>query len=270
MPDGAPVEGVPDWLAHILLPWFVDTYLGDLESNFAPLALDDIALSLKANLGSQSMRGRLDALRELAWLDRDFLLRILDWGLQFDRGGAAKRLGDLLETAGSAWAIAPDGHGLSRRVLTEANTAAEQVVAAGGDAGKLIAQAWRLIYGPDPNPTAGYDKAVRAVEAIAKPAIIPNDANGTLGRVIGIMKSRPQGKFGTVFKNPREMDPLDSVVGLMQLVWNNNYARHAGNPDVPIDATQAEAEAVLHAAVTLVQWFQRQYVGMEPLPTVTP
>jgi hypothetical protein len=233
--------------------------------------LSDLALAFQLNLGPADRADvRLTQLQKLLLKDGDLFLRVLDWALNWRTEGA-NAVSSVLEKAGSSWTVAPDKRGLTRRVLPEAQAAAEQVVARGGDAGTLIAQAWKLIYGPDPNPTAGYDKAVRAVEAVARPAIIPNDLkDGTLGRVIGNLKNRPPGKFGTVFKNPRDMEPLDSVIALMQLVWNNNYARHAGNPDVPIDSTQAEAEAVLHAAITLVQWFQRQYVGLEPLPAGSP
>ncbi len=66
-------------------------------------------------------------------------------------------------------------------MLPEAQAAAAQVVETGTNAGILIGQAWRLIYGREPNHTAGYDKAVRAVEAIVRPAIIPNDGKATLG-----------------------------------------------------------------------------------------
>ena len=161
--------------------------------------------------------------------------------------------------------MAPDERGLTRRVLPEAQAAAEQVVARGTNEAILIGQAWRFIYGRDPNPTAGYDKAVRAVEAVACPAIIPNDKDATLGQVIGILKKPLFGKYGTVFRNPRDTDPMNSVVALLESVWTNNYARHAADPNIPLDVSQAEAEAVLHAAVTLVQWFQRGFVAEEPL-----
>ncbi len=62
-----------------------------------------------------------------------------------------------------------------------------------------------------------------------------------------------------------DSEPMDAVVHMPELVWTNNYARHASDSSVLIDVTQQEAEAVLHVAVTLVQWFQRKFVGLEPL-----
>ncbi|WP_242355956.1 hypothetical protein [Anaeromyxobacter sp. SG64] len=265
MPEGAPVEGVPDWLAHILWSWFLDHALPLRGGDYLPSALDDLALRLQVDLGPRdNVDMRIQWLQSRTWSDRDLLLKALDWALGIRRVDSRK-LASILETAGSAWTVAPDQCGLSRRVLPEAHAVAANVVESGTNAGTLISQAWRLIYGRDPNPTAGFDKTVRAVEAVACPIIVPKDKNATLGRAIGILKNRPTGKFASVFRNARDTDPLDAVVQLMQLVWTNNYARHASDRSVPIDVSQSEAEAALHAAVTLVEWFQRRFVGVEPL-----
>jgi hypothetical protein len=268
MPESAPIGGLPDFLGHILWSWF---YAHGLRTGSGSIAvttsLDDLALALKMDLGPRErVDARIKRLQGLLWADRGLFLKAIDWAVGSTQYASDKdELSTILQKAGSIWTLAPDREGLSRRVLPEAQAAAAQVVEGGTREGVLIGQAWRHIYGREPNPTAGFDKSVRAVEAVACPAIIPNDRDATLGRAIGTLKNRPPGKFGSVFRNARNMDPLDGVVGLMELLWTNNYARHASDPDVPVDVSQPEAEAALHAAVTLVQWFQRRFVGQEPL-----
>lgn len=265
MPEAVPVEGVPDFLAPILWSWLEDGFPSLNFPQSVNSALDDLALFLRINLGDRgTIHRRLKALEIKVREDRVLFLKAVDWALDFKSGARSRELSSILERAGSAWTVAPDQRALVRRVLPEAYAAAAQVVESGTNAGTLIAQAWRLTYGREPNPTAGFDKAVRAVEAVACPVIVPNDKSATLGRAIGILKKRPPEKYITVFRNSRETDPLDAVVALMQLVWTNNYARHASDPSVPLDTSQQEAEAALHAAVTLVQWFQRGYIGEEP------
>jgi hypothetical protein len=46
------------------------------------------------------------------------------------------------------------------------------------------------------------------------------------------------------------------VVALLELVWKSQLDRHGtADPDVPLSVTHAEAEAAVHLAATLVQWF---------------
>ncbi len=247
-------------MAEVLWPWFLQHALPPLvDITRVAQALDQIALEHRLALGSREGHDiRLRNLRVLAWRDRDLYLRLIDWGL-FQRQAGADELAAMLERAGSVWTVAPDKRGLSRRVLPAAQDAVELVVSAKDKAAELIGTAWRAIYGREPNPTDGFNRAVKAVEAVACPVIVPDDKGATLGRAIGELRANKT-RVATVFRSPRGTDPVDAVLAMMQLVWTNNYARHAADPSVPLDVTQAEAEAALHVAVTLVHWFQRGFV----------
>jgi hypothetical protein len=130
-------------------------------------------------------------------------------------------------------------------------------------AGTLIAEAWRHVYGLHPNPSIGYREAVRAVEVAACPAIIPDDTGATLGKAIAALRNAPPGKYVTVFTEGGAR-PLEAVQKLMELVWKNQFDRHGtADESVPLTVSQGEAEAALHAAITLVQWFQRGFVRMQ-------
>lgn len=266
LPERAPVEGVPDWLLEPLWEWvLLYVFGGNTKHPGAQryAAFTALSLEFQLNLGSsRDENSRFALLRRAVDREPDFLLSIADWALHMRYGGEA-HLRTLLDGAGSVWALAPDQKRLTRRVLPEAQAAAERVISAGDKAAELIGSAWLAVYGLKPNPTDGFNQAVRAVEAVACPVIIPNDGDATLGRAIGILKAN-KGGFSTVFQNPRNTDPVDAVLALMQLVWTNNYARHAADPSVPLHVSQEEAEAALTAAVALVTFFQRGFFVRSP------
>jgi len=171
------------------------------------------------------------------------------------------RLDNMLREGGSAWMVAPDRQALVQRVQPEVAEAARVVIESGSRAGHHLAEAWRSVYGRDPDPSSGYREAVRAVEAAARPIVIPNDATATLGKIIGRLRSEPE-KFATVFENdPQDFKPLEAVRGLMSLVWKYQRDRHGTDDEtVPLHVSLEQAEAALHAALTLVHWFQRGFV----------
>jgi hypothetical protein len=127
----------------------------------------------------------------------------------------------------------------------------------GSPSGNYLAEAWQRIYGRDPDPTGGYREAVRAIEAAVFPVIIPNDAKATLGKAITAIRDAAPGKYATVFEATPDFKPLNAVRGLLDLVQKTQVDRHGtANEDVPIHVTQQQAEAVVQAAITLVEWFR--------------
>jgi hypothetical protein len=50
-----------------------------------------------------------------------------------------------------------------------------------------LATAWNRAYGRNPDPSGAYRDAIRAVEASAKPIILPADPVATLGKMIAAL-----------------------------------------------------------------------------------
>ncbi|MGH8984178.1 MAG: hypothetical protein ACRDY6_09945 [Acidimicrobiia bacterium] len=165
----------------------------------------------------------------------------------------------ILAEGGSAWRLAvyssPPRGGLERRVDEAVTTAARETMSASGRAGQYLAQAWNEAYGRDPSPGEAYRHAVRAVEVAAIPVVIPNDGSATLGKVITAMRDAPQ-KWSATLSPSDGSDPVEVVRGMCELLWRSQWDRH-GVPDasVPFDVSSEEAEAAVHLATTLVQWF---------------
>ena len=72
---------------------------------------------------------------------------------------------------------------LVRRVDPTAAAALEHArTIAPEPAGQLLGQAWRQVHRRDPDPTAGYATAVRAVEQVICPLMLPDDHTATSAR----------------------------------------------------------------------------------------
>ncbi len=265
----APVEGVPPWLTQALMEW-AGGFLTEEVGRFAFPQLSRellraIELALRLPLDwNQGTESAYRALFQACTKDPEVFLNVIDYALNVagDKGDHLERT---LDAAGSAWSVAPDATGLTRRVLPEAAQAAKTVVSGGSRAGVLIGAAWKHVYGRNPNPGTGYREAVRAIEGAVCPAIIPDDPAPSLGKAIPALRDAPKGKYATVFPETtldgKPQDPLEAVWKLMQLVWKSELDRHTpADESVPLSVTQEQAEAALHAAVTLVQWFQRGFV----------
>ena len=62
-------------------------------------------------------------------------------------------------------------------------------MASGTRAAGYLTRAWEQAWGRNPNASDSYRDSVRAVEAATSPIVLPNDANATLGRVIGTIRA---------------------------------------------------------------------------------
>ncbi|MDX3576455.1 hypothetical protein [Streptomyces sp. FL07-04A] len=162
-----------------------------------------------------------------------------------------------LEEAASAWRVGlvAGKPGLVERIDATVQLAAETTGALDVRAGRLLADAWKHAFSMHRDPSAAYRYAVRAVEAAAAPVISPKDTLPTLGKMISAFRSKPD-KWNFAFKVDSATDPKMVVLGMMQILWTNEYTRHV-DPDVqaPLHVSQEEAESAVVLALSLVNWF---------------
>jgi hypothetical protein len=166
----------------------------------------------------------------------------------------ADELDLLLADGGSAWRVADDRKSLEQRVDPTATDAFRQ--AAAGNPGPHLADAWAAAYGRHPNPSRAYSEAIKAVETASIPVVIPGTrgAKATLGKVIIDLNDHQQDWRLTIHSagTPSEISPL---IAMLRLLWQGQTDRHGGSaPTIPVSASAAEA--AVHLAVTLVQWFR--------------
>ncbi len=184
---------------------------------------------------------------------------------------AAESLEQILSQAGSAWQVGERAgrRGLIRRVPEGVQAAADAAFAL-GSAGQLLTEAWAELYGRNPNPDQGYALAVKTVEAAASPVVSPNDKVATLGKMIGQMKGQKDWGLPLYDKDPGASSA--ALIGLHELIWHGQHNRH-GRADGNLPMTDAEAQAAIGAAVTLVHWYgsglvQRRSSALTPPPVL--
>lgn len=258
-------EGVPDWLLEPLLDWLEKELYPwparwvAIRQRLSLLDSADPVLAVRRELeerARESESGRwdiLDAIDLVCQSDTDGDLAIPDANGEVP----IAILNNLLVAGGSAYRCRKGR--LERRIDDATAIAYEHVVATANDeASMLLRRAWRATYGRDPEPSRAYGDAVRAVEAVACPLLLPNDPKPTLGRVIARLRDRPD-EWYLVLAGEQEAAGIEPFRVMLKLLWTAHRSRHAGGPDTR-DQLLAEAEAALALAITCVQWVTSGFV----------
>jgi hypothetical protein len=277
-------DDIPDWVMSsvmaFLAPFFQgagpDAYAHAMGYGSPPR---DFVREVERNFQVRLAMGRPEAAKNALWAeiqrDRTLLVKVLDYalanvmmgyeGMQID--GAVGDLTAALRQGGANFVVVqPDsgrlGWRLERRTTHAAVMAVSTQVAVGGNASIHLDNAWRAAFGREPNPTNAYSEAVKAVEAAAKPLVLPNDDLATLGKIVGQLCANPQ-KYTVALARSASptkgstLAPIEVVTALADLLWTNQTDRHAaGDPEPAVPVTQQQAEAATHLAVTLVHIFR--------------
>lgn len=259
-------EGVPPWLVQSMWDWvrrrITVTDARGFKQGPSQASLQRLERRLRIQLVWQhGISGAFSRLEVMARSDEKLLLDLVDALLSDmhpvalrQSGQAASLERELLE-GGSAWRVGVYGERLElqSRVDETVTAAARNAMEAAGGAGEHLAKAWAEAYGISPDPTAAYAEAVKAVEAAAQPVVTPEDSKATLGKMITALGAKPD-KWSVV---------LPGGAGLVRQMadglWKGQTDRHGG-PD-PTPVTQEGAEASVHLAVLLVQWFNAGAIG---------
>lgn len=245
-------EGIPPWLVQGITRW-VESAIRSSQNVPETLEILEqlLQVRLKWTSGTQSAERSLVRTIESNAPDA---LKIIDACLmvtQFSCDEAS--LQAMLDRSGSAWTIGTDEEdnpGLERRVDATVTTAAREAMSVAGNSSRHLRTAWHALYGVNPDASKAYSQAVKAVEAAGKPMISPTNTRTTLGTMIRDMRAKP-------FKWSCVIGTVDNLIDMMSSVWSYQRDRH-GDDDVtkPVTVSPAEAQAALHLALTLVQWFR--------------
>ncbi|MGP3636842.1 hypothetical protein ACTU45_26385 [Streptomyces sp. 24-1644] len=267
-------DGVPAWLKESLWRWLSGrmhrTYATQSNGRLYPSpdpakirkAERVLRISSKWSGDGTDHADRVSGLshfRAALYVNPDAFLGAVDLALSNLKPGSpeCEDLETTLEEGASAWRVGlvAGKPGLVERIDATVQLAAEATGALDARAGRLLADAWSHAFSMHRDPSSAYRYAVRAVEAAAAPVISPKDTLPTLGKMISAFRDKPE-KWNFSFKVDSATDPKKVLLGMMQILWTNEYTRHV-DPDVaaPLHVSQDEAESAVVLALSLVNWF---------------
>lgn len=178
---------------------------------------------------------------------------------------APDRLGIVMAEGGSLWTVQaePPHWSLVRRVNDGTKAQIALVTEPSTDAARKIRSAWHACYRLAPDYDVAYRDAVRAVEAVAIPATIPNaTTSGSLGTVAAHLRDTVD-QWSVAGLDARQVASGQTLLAMTKTLWHNQE-RHARADGTIVDVSQVEAEAAVALATTLVQWFSAGLVTRSP------
>jgi hypothetical protein len=274
-------EGVPEYARASLVAWFEDYIKQGGARACAELALV-LERGLHRSLGADKLQPLSDELYRrmyfvgmrpievgdfLGKLSRDpvLLLDAVDLtasamarNLQVPLNAEfIRRLPIILDEAGLEVMLLRSETfcGLVRRVDVASAARVTASAAIGDRAAAHLTAAWAAAYGRRPNPSEAYREAVRAVEAVGKPTISPNNPRTSVGTMKRDLEAKPE-KWGHILGKDAVLGVRTAAM-MMGLLWDGQLDRHGTDEsDAPLNVSAPQAEAAVHLALTLVEWFR--------------
>lgn len=252
--DG-PYEGVPAHLLSGVLHWFRGLCHSGPNGRVEEVRLQHVVAYLRFAVGVADGGGEImEALVAKASLDEEFCLDLLDAGLHvWEAWNRWRALDAILVAGGSVWKVEGDKHvSLTRVVGDEQQAAFNQAVAAQDEISSELREAWSNAYGRGGDASDAWDHAIKALEEVFIPVVVPKQSKPNLGHVVGQLRN--QGNLWKLVVPGKGQDhAVDPLVGILDLIWPN-HDRHGGGSTPKRTPSPQEARAVVTLAVTLVQW----------------
>ncbi|QQC90260.1 hypothetical protein [Streptomyces alfalfae] len=181
----------------------------------------------------------------------DLFLDLIDYLLSTYGGNSRyASLEECLSVGGSAWMAVKDQKGLQRRVDESAQQSYESAASPSDQAGEELKQAWVNAFSRNPDASDAWDHAIKAVEAVLIPIVVPQQDKAQLGHVVGSLRS--QGKrWKFILPGVQMNHDVQPLVSMLDALWPNPDRHANGNQRQP---TLEEAQAAVHLAVSIVQW----------------
>jgi hypothetical protein len=264
-----PTDGLPPYLAVAVVGW-VRERVFDETFGFRRSSLHALQLRFKLDppLNWTSDQSAAESLIGRMVRDENFGLDVLDYMLHHIKefldsysqpGQVAAGLNGILYLGGSVWEVAArpggDGFQLVRRAIGPVREAIESIPP-NSRAHVLLVEAWNKLHGRNPDVSGAYREAIRAVEAVAKPVVLPSDSNATLGKMIAAMRDKPE-KWETT------IGTVDDVRRIMGSVWTSQLDRHGTDDEsIPLNVSPEQADAAVHICLTLARLFVGGHVRL--------
>lgn len=255
--DG-PQHGLPDYLLEPVRRWAEPLLRERRTGPVSEATLQTLQSALRMQRPLVWDHGALATLQSLFSRmadDRDFALDVLDFLVPYgSTSEEAEELDTTLAVGGSEWEVAEVGEDhrqLAKRTIGPVREGIDAVRSHSQRAHAHLMSAWTQLTGRQPNPSAAYQEAIKAVEAVAGPVVSPFNDRATLGTVIRDIRAKPS-KWEVTLDSATS----ENVADLADLIWKGQADRHGSHDEsIPLVVSQQEADAAVHLAIPLVRLF---------------
>lgn len=254
-----PQTGLPDYLFEPVLEWLRPLLTREDASGYKRVDDDGLRslqtmLRLARPLDWRNEEAALDSLERRMHEDREFALDVVDFYVQVAKPEYADKLRLPLAIGGSEWEVVEGSEGrrmLARRTTGPIRQTIDAIKTDSQRAHAHLTTAWAKLTGRDPDPSAAYSAAIRAVEAVARPVVSPDNDRATLGTIIRDLRAKPEKWIVTLDKATAA-----EVADVADMIWRGQTDRHGtDDPGAPLAVTHAEADAAVHLAIPLTRMF---------------
>jgi len=275
-----PFEGVPASLKPSLVAWIGDA--ANFIARHTGMPVEDVVRTIELQLGDRSFtmekipttdpllrlenfnRTDLDVLIDTARGDSELALDIVALlvVLLVDQADAAsavwlKELERILTIGHSVWEVDAEGGQLVSRVDPTVGDRADAVTAEESNAARYLADAWRELRRRGGDFDLALDHANKALEAAAKPVVLPNSAKATLGTIIAALRDKPA-------KCTCALGAIDEIAARLETIWKAQRRHGVDDSAELVRVNPSAAEAAVHEATTLVVWFRNGLIRIAP------
>lgn len=266
-PEFTQVTGVPKFLWTYLRTWIFQViknrsdgakimydiglrFRVEFERNFSSMSPAQFLVQFLDNSYCQ------DATR---WNTEILILDLIDWLLDYGCDGK-EMLDEILCHAGHELRVSPEGDRLVERIDPVNWNSYEEVVRPKDSASRLMQDAWALAFGRDPNLLEAWNNAIKSIETLLKPVVLPDDEKATIGKMTKALRDKPE-KWAC-FLPDREYSfegkkmvkvGVEVFIDALSLIGYQPN-RHGGGIVEEVDETAARG--VLFLAVTVLGWLR--------------
>ncbi|QHB63711.1 hypothetical protein DXA76_07785 [Bifidobacterium adolescentis] len=165
-----------------------------------------------------------------------------------------QNLDTILEESGSKWKVGERNSicGLEERVDPAMQQMVDNAMDSSSGYGQQLSEAWHYMFGREPNYSAAYAAAIKAVESIALPMVEPNNKDSTLSKASRVMRDQ-HWEFQIEAREENNV-PGGVIQLLMSGLMNSQPDRHGG-PDSGV-VSKEKAQTAVYSAVFLIQCFK--------------
>lgn len=165
-----------------------------------------------------------------------------------------QNLDTILEESGSKWKVGERNSicGLEERVDPAMQQMVDNAMDSSSGYGQQLSEAWHYMFGREPNYSAAYEAAIKAVESIALPMVEPNNKDSTLSKASRVMRDQ-HWEFQIEAREENNV-PGGVIQLLMSGLMNSQPDRHGG-PDSGV-VSKEKAQVAVYSAVFLIQCFK--------------